>query len=88
MSNYPDGWSRDDEILAGIAEEYPGFESYFDSVLDEMSAEEYAAIEDNLDSFREEVLRAWLDDAATAKGEYLAEVAEYEATHWDGYEPW
>ena len=88
MSNYPDGWSRDDEILAGIEEEYPGFESYFDSVLDEMTEEEYAAIEDNLDSFREETLRTWLDDAATAKGEYLAEMAEYEATHWDGYEPW
>lgn len=88
--NYPDGFNRSQAIAAGIEEEYPGFESHFDSVLDDLTVEEYEEVKDDLDSFREEVLRTWLDDAATAKGEYLAEMAEYEAKYGDSdYDaPW
>jgi len=86
MSNYPDGWSRADEIAAGIAEEYPGFERHFESLLDEMTEEEYEAAD--IDALRETALDEYRDEMETAKGEDAAERAEYEATQWDGYEPW
>jgi predicted transcriptional regulator with HTH domain len=36
MSNYPDGWSRADEIAAGIEERYPGMEAAFELYIDEL----------------------------------------------------
>ena len=85
MSNYPDGWSRDDEILAGIEEEHPGFESYFESLLNEMSEEEEAAIED-LDRFREQALEEMRYEDAVARGEAALEREEAYNADWDG--PW
>lgn len=83
MSNYPDGWNRDDEILAGIAEEHPGFESHFDSLLGEMTEEEYEAAD--LDALREQALENWLWENQTAKADddYYR---EQEHDGWDG--PW
>lgn len=85
MSNYPDGWNRDDEIAAGIEEEHPGFERYFETLLNEMSEEEEAAIED-LDRFREQTLEEWAYDRACALAEDRYEREEAYNADWDG--PW
>lgn len=86
--NLPDGFSREDAIAAGIEERVPGFERYFEMFIEEMEEDYYSLplmeqeriYEDEMENFRRE--------QEEARAEMLMEQAEYDATHWDGYEPW
>lgn len=83
--NLPDGFNRSQAVAAGIEERHPGFDSYFESLLDEMSEEEYAAVKDDLDSFYEQTLEEWRYENDLARGEAALERQQYE-NEWEG--PW
>jgi len=63
MSNYPDGWSRADEIAAGIEERYPGLESAFEAHLDELY-KQGVDYEDLTDSEQDEIRYRFEEDYA------------------------
>jgi hypothetical protein len=63
MSNYPDGWSRADEIAAGIEERYPGVEAAFEAHLDELY-EQGVDYEDLTDSEKDELRYRFEEDYA------------------------
>lgn len=85
--NYPDGFNRDQAILAGIEERVPGFERYFDAFVAEMEGWDDLSA-DEQDRIRDEEEERYEQDLADARAEDAAEQAEWDATHWDGYEPW
>lgn len=86
-SNYPDGFNREQAILAGIEERTPGFERYFEYVMDEIENWDELS-EDEQDRIRDEKKDRYEQNLADARAEDAAEQAEWDATHWDGYEPW
>lgn len=66
MSNYPDGWSREDEIAAGIEERHPGFERYFETLVEEMEEDYYGLPASEQERIREEALSEFLSFAEDA----------------------
>jgi len=79
MSNYPDGWSREDEIAAGIAERHPGFESFFEACVEEMEEDYYSLPDAEQTRIYDELLEEFLSIAEDAKVDrYLADLEDRE----------
>lgn len=82
--NYPDGFDRSQAIAAGIEEREPGFERYFEALVDEMEEDYYSLPQDEQDRIYEQEMENFVTEREEARAERIAE----DRAEWDGYEPW
>jgi hypothetical protein len=78
MSNYPDGWSRSDEIAAGIAEEVPGFEDHFEAFVEGMDEDYYSLPLGEQERIYESEMESYRREKDEAHAEYAIEQEQYE----------